>query len=163
MITELAKMTTGLVVRGGLGLPLRLAVFAGMAWGAWLAAPPAFAWAMMGLEGNGNTPAPIALLLPFGLPIFGAVIALIAASDGKAWGFGDFLRRAPFTAWCLMTDDGESVPVWAILVWPVVAAADFVLAVGTLVAVPCWAVWWVARTVWRVAWRGLSYKPLDRG
>lgn len=181
MITDLAKMTTGLVVRAGIGPPLRMAAFAAMAWAAWRFAAPAIEWAA---KADGAGPDGFGAVLLLVGPVCGAIVAGMAAIEGEGhngyvrrpWGLAAFLRRAPFTAWCLITDDGRHIPVWAILVWPAVAVVDFILAVGTLVAVPCWGLWQAAKLAWRAAralwwgveavgraaWCALSYTPLDR-
>ncbi len=173
MITDLAKMTTGLMMKAGLGLPLRIAMFVAMSWGAWWFAPLAFEWAVE--IDKGGIPLPFALLVPFGLPFIGALIVLMSNTDCyEPWGLVDFLRRAPFICWCLITEDGQYVPVWAILLWPVIVPVDFVLAVGTLIVVPCWGIWVaakaiamvavsVAKVVCRAVWFVLSYTPLDKG
>lgn len=169
MITDIAKMTTGLVMRAGLGLPLRIAMFAAMSWAAWQFAPPVFEWATEVDEGIVS----LIILVPFVLGALAVLTSAIEECHREPWGLWDFLRRAPFTCWCLITEDGQHVPVWAILLWPVIVPVDFVLAVGTLIAVPCWGIWLVsvmvalavrstAKAVCRAMWFALSYTPLDR-
>lgn len=168
MLTDTVKMATGLVARGGLGLPLRIAAFAGMAWVAWKAwltyGVPYVEWA----DENYAEPLVMLSLSPL---VIATIVSLVVACDsssarnrhGRPWGLWDFLRRAPFAVWCLITDDGRNVPIWAILSWPAVAVVDFVIAVGALAAVPLRGLWIALRGLGRVAWRGLSYTPLDRG
>lgn len=175
MITDFAKMTTGLVMRGGLGLPLRAATFAAMVWGAWVFVPAGWEWACaMGGPGDGNI---VITMLALAGPVIGAVIGLCCGRDGhrvrygdrprdysrESWRMLDFLRRAPFICWCLVTDDGRNIPIWAILSWPAIAMADFILAVMVLVAVPSRWIGLAMAAAWRLTWRILSIKPLDSG
>lgn len=162
MLTDIVKMATGLVARGGLGLPLRLAAFAAMvwvAWHAWLAYGVAYlAWSVE----NYTQPLVALSVAPF---IIAAVFAIVGACDPNSrepWGHWDFLRRAPFAVWCLITDDGRDVPVWAIVSWPAVAVIDFLVAVGILIAVPLLGLWIALKAIGRVAWRGLDYRPFRR-
>lgn len=173
MITDFAKMMTGLVVRGGLGLPLRATAFAAMVWGVWVFVPLFWGWTRT--VGYSPDDGDVLAGLLLAGPAIGAVLALMRGLDGRLkerylrnsgyirepWGLWDFLRRAPFACWCVVTDDGNDVPVWAILSWPAIATADFVLAVGTLVAVPCWWLWLATAAVWRQAWRVLNIRPLN--
>lgn len=62
------------------------------------------------------------------------------------WSLYDFLRRAPFACWCLITGDG--VPVWAILFWPAIAAVDLILTVGILLSLLGWGLCWSLPPDW---------------
>ncbi len=177
MITGIAKMATGLVVRTGVSQLLRVVMLVAMALVAWRFTLPILEWTGNGDGANLVKGFVVAIILF--IPSNGALVAGMLAIEGKGrysakgwtrkpWGLGDFLRRTPFTAWCLITDDGRRIPVWAILIWPVVASADFILAVATLAAVLCWALWQIAKLAWRgirrlgrAAWGILSYEPLD--
>lgn len=82
--------------------------------------------------------------------------------DRPAWGLYDFLRRAPFVCWCLITDDSKDVPLWAILAWPAMAPVEAIVCALTIVAVPCW---WLLRAIEATCmamWRVLSVKVIDR-
>jgi len=169
MIIELAKMGTGLMVRGGFGLLLRMSAFAAMSWATWRVAwwigEPLCEWAAeQHLE-------PLIALAAL-VPVVGAVIALIAGADGnragynnyhrEPWGHWDFLRRVPFACWCLITSDGKDIPLWAILAWPAVAMSEVVLCAGVLIALPCRGLWRVIAFVSQVVWHVLSMRPLQR-
>lgn len=169
MLTDFVKMATGLVARGGLGLPLRISAFAAMVWAAW------HAWLAYGvafIASAAESHIEPLFVLPAVPLIVVVVAALSCACDPNSqrnrrrsddpWGHWDFLRRAPFAVWCLITDDGRDVPVWAIVSWPAVAVVDFLVAVGSLIALPLRGLWIVLRTLGRLAWRGLDYRPLDR-
>lgn len=156
MITELAKMGTGLMVRGGVGLFLRMVAFAAMSWAVWQTVVlrgvvPFWEWA----HGNYNEPLVAFSVIPL---MIGIVVALTYGCN-KPWGIWDFLRRVPFVCWCLITDDGNDVPLWAILIWPVVALVEIPIA---LIALPCWGLWLVVSTIGCALWRVLSIRPLDR-
>lgn len=170
MIIELAKMGTGIMVRGGLGLLLRMLAFAAMSWATWHVAwrigEPLWEWATR------HCLEPLAAAIAL-IPVSGAIIALCAGTGGKQagyssryerepWGLWDFLRRVPFACWCLITDDGRDVPLWAILVWPAIIMSEVVLCIGTLVALPCVGLWAVIAFVGQVVWGVLSVRPLQR-
>jgi len=170
MLTDLAKMATGLMARGGVGAALRLAVAAPMLWGAWLVYAPI----VDRIDWSGTAPpiswemlAAMAVVVP---AILGLVVFL-AGSERRSgyhprgyrdgWRLADFLRRAPFVCWCLMTDDGKDVPLWAILLWPLAAAVEAAVCVWLLVALPFIGLWHALAACGRAAWRVLSMRPLE--
>jgi len=160
MLTDLAKMATGLMARSGIGPFLRLAALGAMSAGVWLGGAPLWRWAAAadweGLPGG-------TLGAACCVAASGALVAFLFAADERKWVPRDFLKRAPFVCWCLMTSDGDDVPLWAILLWPVMAASEVVISACLLVGTVGWGVWRVAAAIGRGAWRVLSIRPLERG
>jgi len=172
MLTDLAKMATGLMARGGVGTALRLAAAAAMLCGAWLVYAPV----AKRIDWNGVSPLiswETLLAMSIAVPAILSLVAIIGGSESRSsynsrgyragWGLADFLRRAPFVCWCLMTDDGRDVPLWAILAWPLAAAVEAAVCVWLLAALPFIGLWHVLAACGRAAWRVLSVRPLDRG
>jgi len=172
MLTDLAKMATGLMAKGGVGTALRLAAAAAMFWGAWLAYAPV----VERVDWSGTAP-PISwetlAALAIAVPAILGLVAIIGGTESRSryssggyragWGLADFLRRAPFVCWCLMTDDGRDVPLWAILLWPFASVVEVGVCACLLVALPFVGLWHALAACGRAAWRVLSVRPLERG
>jgi len=131
------KMMTGLAAKLGLGPPLRLLAFVVMCWPAWWwiasgSAAGMFAW-VQDLARRGNPSGMFAILVVGIVFLAGVFVAFVLAEEHK-WKMPDMLRRAPFLLWCGITDDNETVSLWMILFWPLLAAADFVVSICLVVA-----------------------------
>lgn len=128
---ELAKMATGLVAKSGFGPWLRAVLFAGMAigvWQLWLFA----ARRTCGPSSDFIMPAVIGL----GIVNF---VALMGGGLAER-GLRDTVRWLPLVMWAEMTDGGEDVRLWAIVVWPFLLPAELVICAGTAVAAAVCAV-----------------------
>jgi len=168
MLTKLAKMTTGLAVRGGFSAPLRIAVMAAMFAGAWLAGVPLYRWVSSAEDGVGGIlPNAVGLLMTVGL-FAGITFAISGGTDSRrdrgraAWGLGDFSRRMPFTCWCVMTDDGRDIPLWALLVWLPLVPVEAATSACLLIALAGVGLWRIAKAVGAVAWKVLDTRPFGR-
>ena len=170
MIVDLAKMMTGLMVRGGAGPFLRTGAFGAMCWVAWRFAVPLVQELASFLDAAGVAPGKVLIGILVTMIVSITISVILPAMDGlragcnsyyrKPWGLADFASRMPFVCWCLITDDGMDIPLWAILTWPAVAAIEIAICAGTIVVLPCWGLWLVAAGAARLIWRGLNVRPL---
>jgi len=168
MLTKLAKMTTGFAVKGGFSAPLRIAVMAAMFAGAWLAGVPLYRWVSSAGDGvDGILPNAVGLLTTIGLFV-GIAFSISGGTDSRrdrglaAWGLGDFSRRMPFVCWCVMTDDGRDIPLWALLAWLPLVPVEAATSACLLIVLAGAGLWRVARTVGAVAWKVLDARPFER-
>lgn len=167
MIVDLAKMMTGLMVRSGVGPFLRTGAFGSMCWVVWRFAVPMVRELASFLDAE-----VVAVLISMLVTAIVAITisVILPAMDGrrpwsnsyyrKPWGLADFVGRMPFICWCLITDDGMDIPLWAILVWPVVAVIEITICAGTILALPCWGLWLAITAIARLVWQGLNVRPL---
>lgn len=160
MITRVAQMATGLAARVGAGPVVRLAVLGLMSWVVWWVAwrlgVPLHGWAQRQL-GLGF----VELIPPVVVGV-GVLVAFVAAADERCLGLADMVRRAPFLCWRLMTDDGDDVALWAVLVWPLAVPVEVAVCACLLVALIAAALIYVAGLCLGAVWRVLSIRLATR-
>lgn len=132
---ELAKMVTGLVAKTSADPWLRAVLFASMAMGVWQL------W--LRIVGHVCDSSLDFIILPaIGLAIMSFVVLLICTIEGNLlerglWGTA---QRLPLMLLAEMTDDGEDVRLWVILIWPFLVPAELAVCVGTAIAVVIYGV-----------------------
>jgi len=135
MIGNGVRFMTGMAARLGLGPVLRLLVFAAMCWGVWCLVASGSVVAIhdwvVGMRHPGGFFG--TLIGAVGL-IVGVVTAFVLADEHK-WGLWEHVRRAPFLLWCGLTDDNETIHLGTLLLWPLIAVADWIVSILLLVAV----------------------------
>ena len=169
MITHLAKLGTGLVM-GSIGLPLRSLIFAAMSWAIWQFCFVPFC----GLFLVPFPLFPIEIVIPasalMAMIVSYAGLSEDAIMDNRCYEIrsmatsANFVRiahRVPFFCWCFITNDGNDVPLWAILLLPIICTADTVICVGAVIGLPCWGLWLVLAMIVRLIWRVLNIRPLE--
>ncbi len=122
-------MATGQSAKSGSGPWLRGFLFAAMACGAW------WLWVTLGMAARfSGRPDPISVAaIVLGILNFIAVMFGVIEGGLADRGLRGTVRWLPLALWAEMTDDGDDVRLWAILVWPLLVPAEIAVCLGAAV------------------------------